>query len=62
MESGSGESTWATALPVILLPSVSFQLGPAKWLPMTLPLSSFNSASGALSVQENLPSVVAWQV
>jgi len=62
MELGSGESTWATALPVTLLPSVSFQLGPAKWLPMNLPLSSFSSASGALRVQANLPSAEGWQV
>src|SRR5579872_1315348 len=60
-ESVSSASTCASALAVTSLPSFSVHLGPAECWPMTLSFRSFNSASGPLSVQANLPSAPAWQ-
>ena len=55
IESASGESAFATALPVTRLPSFASQEGPAKCLPKGLPSLSKSFASGAFSVQVNCP-------
>jgi hypothetical protein len=53
MESGSGEGAFATALPLMRLPSLACQDGPAKCLPKDLPSLSKSWASGAFSVHVN---------
>jgi hypothetical protein len=42
----------AIRAPTTELPSVDFQVGPAKWVPAALHDESKSVASGALSVQE----------
>jgi len=49
-EPASGEGLLAISLPWTWLPSFSFQVGPAKWLPIGLPDASSNFASGAFKV------------
>jgi hypothetical protein len=48
----------ATTLPTTALPSLSSQVGPAKWRPTILP-SAISVASGSRKAQASLPSVPA---
>ena len=51
MDSESDEGTLGAAVPVMRLPSLASQDGPAKCLPKGLPLSSVSWASGAFRTQ-----------
>jgi len=44
-------TTLSTTVPTALLPSAACQLGPAKWLMISLPLSSYRLARGTAELQ-----------
>ena len=58
MSFGVAPGVLAVTLPTTALPSLSCQLGPAKWRP-TILWSAMSVATGSLKVQASLPSVPA---
>jgi len=47
MEVASGDGLFWRSSPLMALPSVDFQVGPAPWVPTVLPDASMRVASGA---------------